>query len=43
MKYLFLATSQNTNRKYFAWIPLLKLDILDLKSIENAFDNFLEI
>ena len=27
----FLATFQNFNREYFAWIPfLLKLDILDL-------------
>ena len=31
MIYLFLATFQNTNRKYFAWIPfLLKSDILEL-------------
>ena len=31
MIYLFLATFQNTDRKYFAWIPfLLKPDILDL-------------
>ena len=38
MIYLFLATFQNTNRKYFAWIPfLLKSDILDLNLWKRMF------
>ena len=38
MIYLFLATFQNTDRKYFAWIPfLLKPDILDLNLQKRMF------
>ena len=38
MIHCFLATFQNSNRKYFAWIPfLLKSDILDLNLQKRMF------